>query len=144
MARTTGDIVIDAQPEPIMDVIADLESYPAWATGVSAVEVLSTTSDGRPKQVRMTLDSPPIRDSYVIDYTWHGPTRVTWVLSEAGIMLSQLDGAYALESVPGGTQVTYQLEVDLKIPLLGRLKRKAEKVIIDTALRGLKRHVEEG
>lgn len=144
MARTTSDIVIDARPERIMDVIADLESYPRWATGVSAVDILSQTSDGRPRQVRMTLDSPPIRDSYVIEYTWHGPARVTWVLCETGTMLSQLDGAYDLAPAADGTQVTYQLEVDLTIPLLGRLKRKAEKVIIDTALRGLKRHVEDG
>ena len=32
--------------------------------------------------------------------------------------------------------MTYRLAVDVKIPMLGMLKRKAEKVIIDTALEG--------
>jgi len=38
--------------------------------------------------------------------------------------------------------VTYRLAVDVKIPMLGMLKRKAEKVIIDTALKELKKRVE--
>ena len=54
-----------------------------------------------------------------------------------------MDGAYILEP-PGrrATEVTYQLAVDLAIPMIGMLKRKAEKVIIDTALKGLKKRVE--
>ena len=45
-------------------------------------------------------------------------------------------------AITGGTKVTYDLEVDLKIPMIGMLKRKAEKVIIDTALKELKKRVE--
>jgi hypothetical protein len=47
-----------------------------------------------------------------------------------------------LEKVADGTSVTYALSVDLAIPIIGMLRRKAEKVIIDTALKGLKRRVE--
>ncbi|NUV57145.1 cyclase, partial [Streptomyces coelicolor] len=36
------------------------------------------------------------------------------------------------------------LTVDVKIPMLGMIKRKAEKVIIDRALAGLKKRVESG
>ena len=58
-------------------------------------------------------------------------------------MLSAMDGSYSLDAVDAGrTRVTYQLSVELKLPLLGMLKRKAEKVIVDTALKGLKRRVE--
>jgi len=31
----------------------------------------------------------------------------------------------------------------VKIPMIGMFKRKAEKIIIDAALKGLKRHVEK-
>jgi hypothetical protein len=40
--------------------------------------------------------------------------------------------------------VTYRLRVDVSIPMIGMLKRRAEKVIIDTALKGLKQRVESG
>jgi hypothetical protein len=54
-----------------------------------------------------------------------------------------LDGSYTLEELDdGSTEVTYELTVDIAIPMLGLMKRKAEKVIIGTALKELKKRVE--
>ena len=39
--------------------------------------------------------------------------------------------------------MTYTLAVDLAIPMLGLLKRKAERIVMDTALKELKKRVEE-
>lgn len=143
MARTSSDIVIDAPADHIMAVIADFAAYPSWATGVSEAEVRETGPDGRALRVHFALDATPIRDRYTLAYVWDGDASVTWSLDEAGSVLTSLDGAYLLAPAPGGgTTVTYQLRVDVSIPLLGMLKRKAEKVIIDTALKGLKRQVE--
>lgn len=143
MARTTSDIVIGAPADRIMGVIADFESYPVWATGVKAAEVVSTTAAGRAQQVHFVLDAAPIRDEYELSYVWDRDRTVSWSLAVPGEMLTSMDGAYVLEPVgDGGTRVTYQLAVDVSVPLLGMLKRKAEKVIIDTALKGLKKRVE--
>ena len=143
MARTTSDIVIDAPADKIMDVIADFAAYPDWATGVKAADIVAGSDDGRAKQVHFILDATPIRDEYDLGYTWDGNRSVSWSLAEKGSMLKSMDGAYTLEPVDGAqTRVTYQLAVDVSIPLLGMLKRKAEKVIIDTALKGLKKQVE--
>jgi hypothetical protein len=57
-------------------------------------------------------------------------------------MLKAMDGSYELADRGGSTEVTYRLAVDISIPMIGMLKRKAEKVIIDTALKGLKKRVE--
>lgn len=143
MARTTSDIVIDASADEIMDVIADFASYPTWATGMKSADVVSAGPDGRAERVHFVLDATPIRDEYDLGYVWDGSRTVSWSLVEPGSMLKSMDGAYILE--PAGqeqTRVTYQLAVDVSIPLLGMLKRKAEKVIIDTALKGLKKQVE--
>jgi ribosome-associated toxin RatA of RatAB toxin-antitoxin module len=143
MARTTSDIVIDASADAIMDVIADFASYPSWATGMKTADVVSTTDDGRAERVHFVLDATPIRDEYDLGYVWDGDRSVSWSLVEPGSMLKSMDGAYVLEPAGDGqTRVTYQLAVDVSIPLLGMLKRKAEKVIIDTALKGLKKQVE--
>lgn len=142
MARTASDIVIDAPPADIMAVIADFSSYPDWATGVRTADVVSE-SGGRADRVHFVLDAAPIRDEYELAYTWDGDGCVSWRLSEAGSMLTSMDGAYVLDPASdGSTRVTYQLAVDVSVPLLGMLKRKAEKVIIDTALKGLKKQVE--
>lgn len=140
--QTTSSIVVDAPPSEVMAVIADFPSYPAWAKGVKTVEVVSEQADGRAEQVFFTLDVPPIKDEYTLAYTWSGDRQVTWTLVE-GKMLRALDGAYVLaDRGDGTTDVTYRLALDVSIPLIGMLKRKGEKILIDTALKGLKKRVE--
>ena len=140
--QTTSSIVVDAPPAAVMAVIADFPAYPSWAKGVKAAEVLSELPDGRADQVFFTLDVAPIKDEYTLAYTWSGDDEVTWTLVE-GKMLRALDGAYVLtDRGDGTTDVTYRLALDVSIPLIGMLKRKGEKILIDTALKGLKKRVE--
>jgi ribosome-associated toxin RatA of RatAB toxin-antitoxin module len=143
--RTESSILIDAGPPEVLDVIADVESYPAWATEVQSVTVLSEDGGGWPDKVQFTLDAGVIKDTYVLDYQWDvdedGTGMVSWTLVSATV-LSAMNGSYSLEATGSATTVTYRLMVDVKIPMLGMLKRKAEKVIIDTALKELKRRVE--
>lgn len=143
MADTTeSSIVINASPEAIMEVIADLPAYPEWSDGVKSVEVLATNDDGRPAQARFTFDAGLIKDTYDLDYTWHGNESVDWTLVQAS-MLKMMDGTYTLtDKGDGTTEVAYKLAVDVNIPMLGMMKRKAEKSIVDTALKGLKKRVE--
>ncbi|GAB2658892.1 SRPBCC family protein [Kribbella swartbergensis] len=142
--QTTSTIVVNATPKEIMAVIADFAAYPEWADSMRETEVLSTDEAGRPKQVRFKVDAGAISDEYTLDYTW-SRNEVTWTLVEAK-MVKGMDGAYVLRDLGaeggGGTEVTYRLAVDVAIPMIGMLKRKAEKVIIDTALKGLKKRVE--
>jgi hypothetical protein len=92
--------------------------------------------------VDFVLDASPIKDEYTLAYTWHGDASVEWTLVQ-GRMLRGMDGSYVLDPrEDGSTEVTYRLAVDVAIPMIGMLRRKAEKVIIDTALRGLKKRVE--
>ena len=140
--QTTSSIVVDAEPAAVMAVIGDFESYPEWAKGVQKAEVLAAAPDGRAEQVFFVLDVSPIRDEYTLAYQWKGDEQVTWNLVE-GKMLRSLDGAYILHDLGNGsTEVTYRLALDVSIPLIGMLKRKGEKILIDTALKGLKKRVE--
>ena len=139
--RTTSSIVVGMPRKDVMAVIADFAAYPEWATGVRGAEVLSS-ADGRPAQVRFTLDAGLIKDSYVLGYDWDGDARVHWDLAEAGSVISEMSGGYELADRGDRTEVTYELAVGIKIPMLGMLKRRAEKTIIDTALKGLKSRAE--
>ncbi|MEO5850926.1 MAG: SRPBCC family protein [Nocardioides sp.] len=139
--QTTSSIVIDAEPASVMEVIGDFASYPEWAKGVKIAEV-RRESDGWADEVFFVLDVSPIKDEYTLAYDWDGYDEVTWHLVE-GKVLTSMDGAYTLRDLgDGSTEVTYRLALDLSIPLIGMIKRKGEKVIIDTALKGLKKRVE--
>ena len=140
--QTTSSIVVAAEPGKIMAVIADFDSYPAWAQGVKKAEPVGAEAATRPQRVYFELDASPIKDAYTLAYDWNDDESVSWTLVE-GKMLKAMDGAYELEDRGDGTtEVTYRLAVDIAIPMIGMLKRKAEKVIIDTALKGLKKRVE--
>ena len=139
--QTTSSIVIDAAPADIMGVIGDFAAYPEWAKGVTKAEVTADGADGWAEQVFFALDVSPIKDEYTLAYEWDGYDEVTWTLVE-GKMLRALDGAYELRETGDSTEVTYRLALDVSIPLIGMLKRKGEKILIDTALKGLKKRVE--
>jgi ribosome-associated toxin RatA of RatAB toxin-antitoxin module len=141
--QTESSIVINASPAAVMAVIADLPAYPEWSDGIKEVIVLTAfEDDNRPADARFRLDSGVIKDVYELEYDWDGDRRVTWTLTK-GDMLTAMDGVYELaDNGDGTTTVQYRLSVDVKIPMIGMIKRKAEKVIVDTALKGLKKRVE--
>ncbi|NVI86301.1 SRPBCC family protein [Actinomadura sp. BRA 177] len=140
--RTSSSITVKAGKAEIMAVIADLEAYPDWASGIREFTVQETGEDGRALRGRLTFDGGPFSDTVGLAYTWEGDDRVTWELVEPGTVVTGLHGTYALAEGGGGTEVTYELAVDVRIPMIGMVKRKGEKRIIDSALKGLKRHVE--
>jgi ribosome-associated toxin RatA of RatAB toxin-antitoxin module len=139
--QSTQSIVVNAEPAKIMAVIADFAAYPEWVGAVKAVEVLEQHPDGSAKQVRFVLDAGVIKDEYVLEYEWSGDEKVQWHLVRGQMQKSQR-GSYVLAPQGDRTQVTYSLAVELNIPMLGLFKRKAEKVIMDTALKELKKRVE--
>jgi len=99
---------------------------------------------GRASQVRFALDAGVIKDSYVLSYDWDGDDGVRWDLAGPGSVITALSGGYLLADADGGTEVTYDLAVDVRIPMPGMLKRRAEKTIIETALKGLRDRAEAG
>jgi uncharacterized membrane protein len=139
--QSTQSIVIDAPAADVMAVIADFPAYPQWVAAAKEVEVLEAGDDGRARQVHFVLDAGAVKDDYVLDYTWEGDRKVSWTLVK-GQMQKRQEGSYTLEETDGRTEVTYRITIDLSIPMLGLIKRKAEKVILDTALKELKKRVE--
>jgi ribosome-associated toxin RatA of RatAB toxin-antitoxin module len=139
--QSTQSISIDAPAADVMAVIADFTSYPEWVAAAKKAEVVESGDDGRARRVRFVLDAGAIKDDYVLDYTWDGDRAVSWSLVSSQLMKRQ-DGSYTLSETDGRTEVVYAITIDTKIPLLGMMKRKAEKVILDTALKELKKRVE--
>ena len=139
--QSTQSIVVDAPPADVMAVIADFASYPQWVAAAKKVEVEETGDDGRARRVSFVLDAGAVKDDYVLEYTWDGDRQVTWNLVK-GQMQKRQEGSYTLVETDGRTEVTYKITIDLSIPMLGMIKRRAEKVILDTALKELKKRVE--
>ncbi|CAA0131345.1 Uncharacterised protein [Mycolicibacterium vanbaalenii] len=140
--KTAQTIFIDADLSTVMDVIADIGSYPDWVAEYKEAEVLEADEAGYPKVARLVLDAAVLKDTMVLAYQWPADREsVTWSLVSSNLLKS-LEGAYRLAPKGSGTDVTYELAVDLMIPMIGLLKRKAERRLTETALKDLKKRVE--
>jgi len=140
--KTTQTIHIEADPATVLEVIADIDSYPEWISEYKEAEVQERGADGYPKVVRFVMDAGVIKDTLVMSYKWPADRHsLSWTLVSSSLLRS-LNGTYRLAPKGSGTDVTYELSVDLAVPMIGLLKRKAERRLTDTALKELKKRVE--
>ena len=133
------EVVIEASPEEILDVIADVEATPTWSPQYQSCQILDAYDDGRPRQVKMKIKTAGITDEQVVEYTW-AENKVSWTLISASQLKAQ-DASYTL--VPDGdkTKVKFDITVDLSVPLPGFILKRAMKGGVETATDGLRKQV---
>jgi uncharacterized membrane protein len=135
----TREIVIEASPEEILDVIGDLESLTEWSEPHQSVDVLEKDKDGRPLKVKMKVKAAGITDEQVVAYTWGGNV-VSWTLVSSGQQRSQA-ASYTLTPDGDKTKVKFELSVDPVVPLPGFVLKRAIKGTIDNGTKGLRNRV---
>ncbi|MER7165994.1 SRPBCC family protein [Micromonospora sp. NPDC000207] len=141
---STQSIVVAASPAQVAAVICDFPRYPEWTEALRRAEVVEEYTDGYASQVRFTVDAGVMADEYTLAYEYaEDLSRIEWHLVEPSKMQRSQQGSYDIVGNPDATTtVTYTLAVELSVGMLGMLRRKAEKMIMDTALKQLKRRVE--
>lgn len=137
--KDSREVVIEASPEQILDVIADVEATPSWSPQYQKAEVLERYDNGRPKQVRMTVKAAGLTDEQVIEYTW-GDNEVTWTLVSATQLKAQ-DAGYRLTPDGDKTKVRFDISIDLSVPLPGFIIKRTMKGGVETATDGLRKQV---
>ena len=133
------EVVIEATPEEILDVIADVEATPTWSPQYQKAEILERHPDGRPKQVEMTVKAAGLTDVMVIEYTW-SDNGVTWTLVSSGQLKAQ-DAGYTLTPDGEKTRVKFDMKIDLSIPMPGFILKRTLKGGMETATDGLRKQV---
>ena len=145
--QATQRTTIMASPERCFDVAVDFEQYPVWARDIKKARILNRDRDGRAVDVEYRVTAMGRSTTYTLRYFYGSdPLRLAWRL-QRGDATTRLDGEYTFVAVPGEsdtTEVSYQLAVELAVPLPGFVKRRAESRIMHTALDELKAHVEAG
>jgi ribosome-associated toxin RatA of RatAB toxin-antitoxin module len=134
---------VSAPPERCFAVVADVERYGEWAADIKEVVVDERDAEGRPLLVTWRAAAFGRSTSYTLTYDYsEAPRILSWVLSK-GDITSKLDGSYVFDPAEGGgTDVTYHLEAELRVPIPGFIKMRATSRIMSTALRELKARVE--
>ena len=137
--KDSREVVIEASPEQILDVIADVEATPTWSPQYQKAEILESYDNGRPKRVKMTVKAAGLTDEQVIEYTW-GDNEVTWTLVSASQLKAQ-DAGYTLTPEGDKTRVRFDIAIDLSVPMPGFILKRTMKGGVETATEGLRKQV---
>jgi ribosome-associated toxin RatA of RatAB toxin-antitoxin module len=134
---------VSAPPERCFSVAADIERYPEWAADIKEVVVEERDAEGRPLLVtfRAAAFGRSASSTLLYDFS-EAPHILSWKLTK-GDITSQWDGSYVFDpGEGGGTDVTYHLEAQLRVPIPGFIKMRAQSRVMSTAMRELKARVE--
>ena len=136
-------ISIDAPIADVQKALFDLDKYPEWSTQIKSAEALARDDQGRITKVKMSIDAGMMKDRLTLDYDWsQAPNKLSFSLDEADL-LTGMDGIYTIKSIDEDTtEVSYEFEVSLSMPIPAMMRQKAEKATIDAALAQLKSHLE--
>jgi uncharacterized membrane protein len=142
--EATEAIHIDAPAKRCFEVAVDYEQYPEWTSGVKVVEVLDRGEEGLGQRVRYEISALGRTIGYTLHYDYaDAPESLSWQLVQ-GDGVTRLDGSYRFEPEDEGTRVVYRLIVDLSVPMPRFMKRRATGMIVQNALKELKRYLETG
>ena len=140
---STSTITIDAPIDAVRAILFDLASYPTWSTAIKSAEVKSSDELGRATSVKVSIDAGMMKDRVLLNYDWSAaPERLEFSLEDADL-LTAMNGAYITKAIDSDTtSVTYELGVEVSMPIPAMMRTKAEKATIDQALSQLKEHAE--
>ena len=136
-------ISIDAPIDRVQKALFELDKYPEWSSQIKSAEALARDDQGRITKVKMSIDAGMMKDRPTLDYDWsQAPSKLSFSLEDADL-LTGMDGIYSISSIDEDTtEVTYELEVSLSMPIPAMMRQKAEKATIDAALAQIKSHLE--
>lgn len=140
---STSTITIDAPIDAVRAILFDLAAYPTWSTAIKSAEVKGTDDQGRATSVKVSIDAGMMKDRVLLNYDWSAaPERLEFSLEEADL-LTAMNGAYITKAIDAeSTSVTYELGVEVSMPIPAMMRTKAEKATIDQSLAQLKEHAE--
>jgi len=140
--QATERMRVAASPARCFAVAAEIERYPEWAQDIKEVTVHERDDEGRPTLVTFRAAAFGRSTSYTLTYDYSGAPRIfAWRLTK-GDITTKLDGSYVFDGADDGTEVTYHLEVELRVPIPGFIKLRAQSRIMSTALRDMKARAE--
>ena len=140
---SSGTVTIDASISDVEKALFDLAKYPEWSTSIKSVEVLATDDQGRLTSGKFVIDAGMMKDKVTLDYDWsEAPSKLSFTFNNADL-LTGMEGSYSIKKIDEDTtQVTYEMGVEISMPIPAMMRKKAEQATIDQALQQLKSHLE--
>ena len=135
---STSSVVIDGPIAEVAALLIDVAGYPKWLSSVKKVDLAESDSEGRASKATLAIEAGVMKDRATLVYDYSAaPAEISFSLEEADLMTT-MDGKYTLKALDDdSTQVTYELGVELSMPVPRMMIAKTEKTTIDAALKEL-------
>jgi ribosome-associated toxin RatA of RatAB toxin-antitoxin module len=135
--------MVNASPETIYAVVTDFEHYADWVSDLKRIEVVTRDDQGRALEVEFRAAAFGRSTTYTLHYDYaRAPSELNWRQIQ-GDLTETLNGRYLFEAIGDETKVTYDLEVELLVPIPTFIKSRAAYRIQTQALRELKAQAEQ-
>lgn len=140
---SSGTIIIDAPIGEVQGALFELAKYPEWSTSIKSVEVITSDEQGRLTTGKFVIDAGMMKDKVTLDYDWsETPAKLSFSFNDADL-LTGMEGSYSIKKIDEETtEVTYEMGVEISMPIPAMMRKKAEQATIDQALQQLKSHLE--
>lgn len=140
---STASVTVEAPLAEVAAKLTAIADYPQWLTSIKKVEVVDSDDQGRATSANVSIDAGVMKDRATLSYDWSkAPEEISFSLDEADLMTT-MDGKYILKAIDAETtHVTYQLGVELSLPVPRMMISKTEKSTIDQALKELQAQFE--
>jgi ribosome-associated toxin RatA of RatAB toxin-antitoxin module len=138
---------IEAPPDEVWEVVADVLTAPEWQGGLVAMSALEHDEEGRPTLVETENDIKVRHVKTQVRFSYDPPTRLSWTQEKGD--LKSVEGAWILEDLGGGrTKATYELDSDpgrvLGMLIRGPVESAVRSMLVNARPGELKKRVEEG
>jgi ribosome-associated toxin RatA of RatAB toxin-antitoxin module len=134
---TTATAIVEASLNEVFESLVSIDQYPTWLTAIKSAKVIESDDSGRPSKVELKIDAGMLKDRVTLDYDWSAaPEKISFSLDEADLM-TRMDGEYVLKSTGDETQVSYQLFVEVSLPVPRMMIAKGEEATAKQALKEL-------
>jgi carbon monoxide dehydrogenase subunit G len=140
---STASVEVEAPLAEVAAALSNIAAYPTWLSSIKKVEIEESDGEGRAVKATVSIDAGVMKDRATLVYDWSkAPAEISFSLDEADLMTA-MDGKYTLKAIDGETTlVTYELGVELSLPVPRMMISKTEKSTIDQALKELQAQFE--
>ena len=140
---STASVEVEAPLAEVAAALSNIAAYPTWLTSIKKVDVEESDEQGRVVRATISIDAGVMKDRATLLYDWsNAPAEISFSLDEADLMTA-MDGKYTLKAIDAETTlVTYELGVELSLPVPRMMISKTEKSTIDQALKELQAQFE--
>jgi ribosome-associated toxin RatA of RatAB toxin-antitoxin module len=142
MPIVSKTIEVSAPPELVVAIVIDYEVYPQWNKEITEVEILERLPDGRPRIVRLRVETNGMSSTNVAEIAYLNAAQVATRLLESDIFEKQ-EQTFSIVPMGPTCLLTVDMDVETKLPIPKAMVKTLADQVLGHLADGLKARAEQ-